>query len=151
MTTSRRARAAALAVLATAALTACAAPITPVGGETVDEAYHVIRVDWTDGSVFRVAMRLREANGSAVLCGAVADSTVGRGDNTIALTMQSYTNVRHRGRLLISTLEPFAGPYRVQSLAGKEANCADTGRPWSPDMADPSGFGLTIPRTVGDG
>lgn len=144
-----RLRALSAAALAAALLSACTTPVEPVGNEPLDASYAVLSFNWTDGSAFRVAVRVREENGSAVVCGALLDATPGGANQQIALAMQSSFNLRHDNRLLLNTLRPLAGPYRAADFTGLQARCVDTGRAWSDDMADRRGFGLTGPRSVG--
>ena len=108
---------------------------TPVGTDPIDPRYSVGGGEWSSGGGITIAARAFERNGVAVICGAWTM------DRQSVLTILLNDDVLEAGSVYLD------GDRAVQNLsfmrqvrysdniAGEQANCVATGRPWKADYA----------------
>ena len=126
------------------ALAGCAT-VTSVGTDPIDPRYSIGGGQWNSGGGITIAARAFERNGVTVICGAWTM------DRQSVLTIRLNDDVLEAGSIYLD------GDRAVQNLsfmrqvrysdniAGEQANCVATGRPWKADyVAAPAR--VRIPR-----
>ncbi len=106
---------------------------TPIGTDTIDPRYSVGGGEWSSGGGITIAARAFERNGVTVICGAWTmdrQSVVTSELNDAVLEAGSVFLDGDRAVQNLSFMRPV--PYS-DNIAGEQANCVATGRPWKAD------------------
>ncbi len=126
------------------ALVGCAT-VTSVGTDPIDSRYSVGGREWDSGGGITIAARAFERNGVTVICGAWTM------DRQSVVTSELNDEVLGAGSVFLDgdrTVQNLSFmrlvPYS-DNIAGEQANCVATGRPWKADY-DAAPARVRIPR-----
>ena len=121
--------------LAVLALAGCATA-TPMGTDAIDSHYVTGGGTWSSGGGITAVVRVKERDGAALVCGAYA------------MDRQSTMSVELNRWVIEAAAVDLAGDRLVQNLsfmrqlpysgniAGQQANCVASGKPWKAAYAD---------------